>query len=275
MMKTVGIIGYGNMGSVIAESIKAKYKVFVFDKDKEKTKNLSNIVVVNNILDLVKSVDVVILAVKPQDFEILLDEIQGILISKVIISIAAGISTDYLLRRIPYSRVIRAMPNLLAKIGQGTTFLYKTRYAKPEDIGIAKELFSQLGKIWLIEEKMMNAGTVASGTGPAICCYKIELGNIDYHSMKEGQKLELIKDLRRIAQTVGFNSQDANILAKDVVEGVVNLLNEKGISPSELRKQITSQGGTTQAALEVLNNNGSLEEAANAALKRAKELSKT
>jgi len=276
MYKKIGIIGYGNMGSAIAERIKDKYKVVVFDKDKQKTNDLAGIEVVADISDLVKNSDVVILAVKPQDFGNLLVEMKDSLENKLIISIAAGITTKFITENLSHvkARIIRAMPNLLGRIGEGTTFLYKSLSANQEDIDLAEALFSNLGKTWRIEEDRMKFATAVSGTGPAICCYLIESEAIDIHKMSEEQKIDLIDYLQKGAIAGGFNQEDAKKIAEDIVGGVIHLLDSKHLTPQMLRGQITSKRGTTEAALEALNKGLSIEEAIKAAVKREEELSK-
>lgn len=270
----IGIIGFGNMGSAIAERIKINYQVVVFDKDRTKTKNLLEIEVASDSVDLVKRVDTVILAVKPQDFDELLSEIKDYTKDKLIISIAAGITTDYIARRLGRSRnIIRAMPNLLAMIGKGATFLYSLNTAS-EDIDLATELFGQLGKIWIIEENIMPLATAISGTGPALSCYLIEMGGINYRNMPPEDKQCLISDLKEAAQKIGFNIEGVDTLAEGIINGVIDLLNQKNLNPSELRERITSKKGTTEAALKVLHEGGTLEDALRAAAKRAEELSK-
>lgn len=275
MSKTIGIIGYGNMGSAIAERIKKSYQVIVFDKDKGKTAKITGVGLAQSNLDTVKAADAIILAVKPQDFDLVLTEIKGFVKDKLIISIAAGITTDYIARRLERcSNIIRAMPNLLALIGKGETFLYSLNTAS-QDIDLAKELFGQLGKIWIIEEGVMPLATAVSGTGPALSCYLIEMGGINYRNMPLEEKQRLIYDLKNAAQKIGFNIAGVDTIAEDIVNGVIDLLNQRNLTPSELRKRITSKKGTTEAALTVLHEGGSLEDAFRAAAKRAQELSKS
>ena len=117
-MVKVGILGYGNMGQAIGESIKREYAVYAFDK----IKNIDseNITLVNNSVDLVKRSEVIILAVKPQDIDLLLNEIKDFVKDKLIISIAAGIATEHIRSQLGDKvRVIRVMPNLPAQVGQG------------------------------------------------------------------------------------------------------------------------------------------------------------
>ncbi len=280
MEKMIGIIGFGNMGSVIAERIKSKYKVLVFDKDNEKTKDSRGIEIKDNVVDLVKVADVIILAMKPQDFESALSEIREYVDGKLIISIAAGRTTKYIYDNLLYPtgvRIIRAMPNLLGRIGKGATFLYKSSSANEKDIVFAEKLFGALGRTWRIEEgkeDRMDFVTAVSGSGPAICCYRIESQSIDTHKMSAEQKKDLIAYLKEGAIAGGFNKKDGEALAENIVEGVINLLNLSSITPQMLREQITSKRGTTEAALEALNNGFSIEEAIQAAIRRAKELSR-
>ena len=93
MQLTIGIIGFGNMGSAIGEQLKLKYQLLTFDKDRNKTKNLEDIKIQDNAIDLVNRSKVIILAVKPQDFDTVLGEIKNYCNDKLIISIAAGITT--------------------------------------------------------------------------------------------------------------------------------------------------------------------------------------
>lgn len=274
MSKTIGIIGFGNMGSAIAERIKTHYQVIVFDKDKNKTKNLSGIEVASDSIDLLKKVDTVILAVKPQDFDELLKEIKNYTKDKLIISIAAGISTDYIEKRLGKVRVIRVMPNIGVKIGEAESSLCKGRSANVEDLDFTKELFSYLGKTWIMEEEMIDAATAISGSGPAYIYYDMEINKIDPFNVPKEIEEEYVKRLKKAAEKVGFDSQTAFDLAVSTTASSLHLTTISARSPAELRKLVTSKGGTTEEALEVLARGGSWEEAAVAAKRRAQELSK-
>jgi len=261
-MKKIGIIGYGNMGSAIAERIKSAYDVVVFDKDINKTRNLSGIRIAMDIISLVKRVDVMVLAVKPQDFDTLLKEIKDYAKDKLVISIAAGITTSYIETRLQKARVVRAMPNLPAKIGKGMICLCKGKFTDGEDLNFTNKLFSLLGKTLIIEENLMNACTAISGSGPVYVCNYLE-------AEKEG----FSNDFQKAAKSVGFNAKQSAFLVNTTFSGTVEFLKETKISPSELKRQVASKGGTTEAALEVLHNGGSLVDAVKAAVKRARELS--
>lgn len=272
--KTIGIIGFGNMGSAIAEQLKSKYQICVFDKDKNKTKNILDLQVVKDNADLVNRVDTVILAVKPQDVDGVLKEIKSNVKDKLIISIAAGISTEYIEKRLGQVRIIRAMPNIGIKIGESVTCLCRGVFVTESDLDFAKELFYYLGIDKEIEEKLMNAATAISGSGPAYIFDFIESNLIDPNNIAQHLKQDIIKRLAQAAESIGFNHEDAIFLAVNTTNTSINLIKKTKISPAELKKQVTSKGGTTEAALEALHKGGSWEEVAKAALKRAEELSR-
>jgi pyrroline-5-carboxylate reductase len=268
----IGIIGFGNMGSAIGNRIKSEYTVWAFDKDENKTDNLSGISVAGDLADLVNRVDAVILAVKPQDFDTLLTQIKQYIHGRLIISIAAGISTEYIENKLGEVRVIRVMPNLAAKIGKGMICLCKGSFATDNDLDFAKVIFDFMGATIIIKEKMMDAATAVSGSGPGFFYHLIQ-GRPNEEWGDYASK-EFIPALSASAQRVGFNSGQAELLAKKTAEGSIALLKETGLSPEALRMQVASKGGTTEAGLKALQSINSLGRAVEAALKRAGELSK-
>ncbi len=274
MENTIGIIGYGNMGSAIASQLESKYKIYVFDQDRKKTKDIIGIGKAKDLIDLVNKVETLILAVKPQDFDGVLKKIKHCLKEKLVISIAAGIKTKYIEKVLRNARVIRAMPNIGAKIGESVTCLCKGAFASEEDLAITEELFYYLGTTKVIKEEMMNAATAISGSGPAYIFYFIEENALDPHDIAEHTKHDLMKRLEKAAESLGFSAEEATFLAVNTTNASISLMKKTQLAPGELRKQVASKGGTTEAALEVLRKGGSWEEAARAALKRAEELSK-
>ena len=268
MYKKIGIIGFGNMGSAIAERIKSKYKVLVFDKDSSKVRQLADINIAKSITGLLKNTDALVLAVKPQDFDVVLDEIKAGTAKKLVISIAAGVTTGYIERRLGGVAVVRAMPNMPARIGKGITCLSRGRFASIGDIYFCKKLFGSLGKVLLITEPMMNAATAVSGSGPA---YVYDIG---YNNIPESRKKDFRGSFEEAAKTIGFNNAQAKILVSATINGAVAMLEAVNRTSSQLKKQIVSRGGTTEAALMVLRKGGSLKEAVAVALGRAEELSR-
>ncbi len=264
------------MGSAIAERIKSEYKVFVFDKDKNKTSGLSDIGVADNISDLLSKVDVVILAVKPQDFGVVLNGLKASLSGQLIISIVAGIPTTDIERILGKVRVVRAMPNLPAKIGKGMICISKGRYATGADTNFVKTLFSYLGNTMKLKEEKMDAATAISGSGPGFIYYFMESENINAQDIPDSFLNKYKESISKLAEElIHLDKDSALALANATIRGSIALLRETGLSPAELKRQVASKGGTTEAGLEVLHKGGSLEEVAKAALRRAKELSKS
>lgn len=268
----VGIIGCGNMGSAIAKGISSKYQLFIFDKDTSKTKNIVKVKVAKSIFDLVNNVDVVLLAVKPQDFEAVLNEIKEDVNKKLIISIAAGTETKYIERAFGKVRVIRVMPNLLIRIGKGITALCKGKFATSKDLNFVREIFNQLGATLVLEEKMMDADTGFLGSGPGFH-YKL-LESIDRNEWLNFTKNNFIPIMAASGEASGFSRKRSQVLAKLMAQGDLLLLEKTKESPGDLCIRVTSKGGTTEAGLKELKGNVRfLPKAVKAAIKRAKELS--
>jgi pyrroline-5-carboxylate reductase len=276
MLSRIGVVGLGNMGSIIAgrlAKIPKEYSVIAYDKDKKKNKDIGLVKIVEDLSLLANDSDIIIIAVKPQDIGGLLKELSNLTDNKIIISIVAGISTKYIEKFLDKARVIRSMPNIAVKIGESVTCISKGASACEDDLDFAKEIFASFGGVLCIEEEMMDAATAISGSGPGYVFYFIESSGIDYKNMPEAPKQGLIKRLEKSAQVLGFNKEDATFLAVNTVNASILLLKETDLSPEELRAQVSSKGGTTEAGLKVLSKGGSWEEAALAALKRARELS--
>ncbi|MFA5199514.1 MAG: pyrroline-5-carboxylate reductase [Candidatus Omnitrophota bacterium] len=269
--KSVGIIGYGNMGQAIAERIKDEYTVNVFDKDKNKISSLNN--ASTDIESLVKKSEVIILSIKPQDFDELLAEIKPFAENKFFITIAAGITTKFMKSRLgDNARVVRVMPNMPAQIGQGVTVIFKGEESLNTGANpawqLAYDIFSNLGSVLAVDkEDMINMATAISGSGPAFFCqYMKERKNAP--AMRD----EFIKMLTESAVGLGFDRKEAEFLSERAVDGIISMLVERNLSCADVIKMVASKGGTTQAGLDVLNSGGTLEEAVKSAYKRAGEL---
>lgn len=270
-MEKIGILGFGNMGKAIAERIKDKYTVCAFDKDKNKTSGLEKIEVCTSAAELVGKSQVIILAVKPQDFDALLAELKSFVKGKLIISIAAGISTKYIKSQLQEDvSVIRAMPNMPAQIGQGISVLFKDKSLRVADFDLAWRLLSCIGSVLNVaDEQMVNAATAVSGSGPAFFCYYIK-----EKANAEKKRQDFIKELTEAAVHLGFDKSEAIVLSEKTVTGIIAMLTEKNLSCEDVIKMVSSKGGTTQAGLEVLRLGGSLEEAVKSAFTRAGQLEK-
>ena len=269
--KSVGIIGYGNMGQAIAERIKDKYLVNVFDKDKSRIASLN--IASADIESLVKKSEVIILATKPQDFDALLAEIKPFAENKFFITIAAGITTKFMKSRLgDNARVVRVMPNMPAQIGQGVTVIFKGEESLSDGSiqawQLAYDIFSNLGSVLAVDkEDMINMATAISGSGPAFFC----------HYMKQRKNApemrdEFIKMLTESAVGLGFDRKEAEFLSERAVDGIISMLIERNLSCTDVIKMVASKGGTTQAGLDILSSGGTLEEAVKSAYRRADEL---
>jgi len=275
-MEKVGIIGYGNMGKAIVQRIKEKYAVCVFDKDKNKTSALEEIAISEAAEELVKQSEIIILAVKPQDFDLLLNEIKPYVFDKLMITIAAGITTGYIKSQLgAKARIVRIMPNLPAQIGQGVSVIFKGQDAIEHDLDLvwqsAYDIFSNLGSVLPVDkEEMINAATAISGSGPAFFCHAVIQENKKADQLRDA----FIEKLTLAAINLGFDRLEAELLSARTVDGTIAILIEKHLSCEELIKMVASKGGTTEAGLEVLRSGGALKEATEKAFRRAGELEK-
>ena len=268
--KKIGIIGCGNMGeAILAQSVKRKAQNFiVFEKDKLNQAFVCRIYRVKaakNIIDLVRRSDVLIIAVKPQDIDVVLKQIrQGIDIWKkskiLIISIAAGIETGYIENKISSKvKVVRAMPNMPGVIGEGITALTKGYYATNGDLRLAEKIFQSLGTtIEIRKEGLIDVVTALSGSGPAYIFF-------------------IINAILTAAKGLDLDKKSANQLIYHTIVGAMNLYKENNFDAAKLISQVASKGGTTEAALKVFRDNKLnkiLWDGIFAAHMRAKELSR-
>lgn len=257
--KTIGIIGCGNMGTAI---IRQNPSLVVFDRDKDKVAALKKRYKIKEAFDiqeLIKTSGVIIIAVKPQDIDEVIDAIKPIIDKQLLLSIVAGITTKYIEKRIGTQvRLVRVMPNIAAQVRSGISALTKGRFAKKNDLLIAEKIFAKLGKTVIVNENYIDAFTAIAGSGPAYVFYFIE-------SLSEAGK------------ELGFSEKEAVGFVKEVFKGSIKLLEESALTARELREKVTSEGGTTEAALKVFEHerfNDIVKKAAVAAALRAKQLSR-
>ncbi len=202
--------------------------------------------------------EVVILAIKPQQAESVLELIKPVVSAeKLVISIMAGIPSSKIEASLTSGcRVIRAMPNTPALIGAGASAVCPGRYATSGDLEYAGRIFALLGTSLSVEEKQMDAVTSLSGSGPAYVFTFIEA------LADAGVKNGLPRDV-------------AARLAAQTVLGAARMVVETGEHPALLKEKVTSPGGTTIAALHVLESGGFrgvVMDAVEAACLRSKEL---
>ncbi|MDM8526507.1 pyrroline-5-carboxylate reductase [Desulfococcaceae bacterium HSG8] len=277
--KKTGFIGSGNMGeafvgALIQTGIFSPSMIYITDISDERLDFMHRTYGVRIMSDnagLFSECDIVVLAVKPQQMDQVLSRIadqEGYDISerKLVISIAAGITIgkiesllypgldESVRKKLP---IIRVMPNTPALVLAGMSGMSANSYAKDEDITITKTILEAMGKVIVFEEEKLDAVTGLSGSGPAYVFYMIE-------SMTEA------------GIRLGMAPDDAATLTLATIEGAIRLMKERNESPESLRRKVTSPGGTTEAALKVMEKKGFKEcmiEAIAAAAERSKELS--
>ncbi|MFH0977441.1 MAG: pyrroline-5-carboxylate reductase [Spirochaetota bacterium] len=260
---TIGCIGTGNMGSAIISCLANninKAKIICFDTDKSKLESIkrdTGIRIAESVIDLVKGSDVLILAVKPDIIGSVLSEIKNVISDKLIISIAAGISTSYINGIIQSPKnIIRVMPNTPAMIGEGMSVISAAKEIDGKLLAVAEEIFSYLGKVVILPEKLMDAVTAVSGSGPAYGFTLIQ-------AMIDG------------GVKTGLPRDKATILAAQTILGAAKMVLEGKDDPITLRGKVTSPGGTTIEAVHILERSGFsgiIMDAIDAAKKRSEKL---
>jgi pyrroline-5-carboxylate reductase len=167
----VGVIGGGNMGAAVIAGVSQHYTVSVCEQDTRRANVLKNKYKIQTLgLEaLVGKSDVLILAVKPQQFDSVLKDIQKHAnVKQIIVSIAAGITTKYIESKLGDGfKVIRSMPNLPAQIGEGITGISKGKNATQKDLKTISTILDCIGQTVIVDENSLDALTAVSGSGPA------------------------------------------------------------------------------------------------------------
>lgn len=239
----IGMIGCGKMGTILLKGILGRYPVSsgqirVADTVKERLEEISKaypLVVPAANRGLVREADILVLAVKPQNLPALLDEISSdVHPGQLVISIAAGISTRAIEKRLSGPvRVVRAMPNTPALVGEGMTALAAGSHATEKDLETAERLFQAVGLTVTLSENHMDAVTGLSGSGP-------------------GYVFVMLEALADAGVYLGLPRDIALKLAAQTLLGSAKLCLETGRHPGELKDMVTSPGGTTIAGLKAL-----------------------
>jgi pyrroline-5-carboxylate reductase len=206
--------------------------------------------------------NVVVMAIKPQDFNVVAKSLSAKLKhatapGPLILSIAAGIRLKDMSRWLDHERCVRAMPNTPALIGKGITGLFADAAVNASDRALAETICNAVGQaVWVNEEKLMDAVTAVSGSGPAYVFAFLEA------MQSSGEKL-------------GLDAATARKLAYATLEGATQLAHNSDEHAGVLRERVTSKGGTTAAALDTLKQldwHGALEKAIDAASQRGKAM---
>jgi pyrroline-5-carboxylate reductase len=268
-MDTIGFIGAGNMAEALIKGIiKANLcrskNILINDIRSDRLEYMTrqyHVQAVANSTSLAGQVEVLILSVKPQNMANVLMAIEStVRHSTLTISIAAGVKIAEIATALVDKPIIRVMPNTPALIGEGASAIFANNRARPM-MDRAMKIFSSVGKAVIVDnEDLIDTVTAVSGSGPA------------YFFL-------LMEEMIRIANEMGLPLEIAKILVLQTAKGAALLAAERdkfSESPSELRRKVTSPGGTTEAALKVFaakNFPQLIADALTAARNRSKELS--
>ncbi|NPV59006.1 MAG: pyrroline-5-carboxylate reductase [Actinobacteria bacterium] len=265
-MRKIAFIGAGKMAeAILRELLRSGWVdaggVVMSDVSEERLRKMEGeygVGVTGSNTEAASGSEVVLLAVKPQNMEDVLKEIAGSLRQgQAVISIAMGRKTEFIEGLLPAgTEVVRAMPNNPAMVGEAVTVLSFGAYAGERTKELAREIFSSLGEVHEVEERLQDAAMALSGCGPAYF-YVIAEALSD-----AGVKLGLGRDL-------------SLMLAAGTMIGAGRMLRETGMHPGPLKDMVTSPGGSTIVALEALEEAGlrnAFYKALTAAWRRAQEV---
>ncbi len=236
----LGIIGAGNMGmsiirGVIDAGVLSPQTLVVADLDRSR-RDAAAALGCASTADAtdVREAGQILLAVKPQGFAAVAGAIGPLQRGTVVISIMAGLGSPAIRRALgPLARVVRAMPNTPCRVGAGMTAIALGDGAETGDEALAVKIFAAMGRTVIVHEDHMHAVTGISGSGPAYVFL-------------------LAEAMERAAVSAGLDDVTAALLVRQTILGAGTLLTESADAPAELRAAVTSPGGTTEAALDVM-----------------------
>ena len=265
----IGFIGGGNMASSLISGLIASghspQDLWVSDINQDALKVLAQNLNVNtstNNDDIINAVDVVVLAVKPQILSTVAKNATASIQQKqpLVVSIAAGISQQILSQWLGNNiAIVRCMPNTPALVLTGATALHANAQVTAEQHDLAENIMRSVGiALWVNDESELDVVTAVSGSGPA------------YYFL-------LMEAMEKAAIEMGMNEVTARLLVQQTALGAAKIALESSESPEQLRKRVTSPGGTTQQALETFEEGGFtalVSKALHAARDRSIEMSK-
>ncbi|UCH82315.1 MAG: pyrroline-5-carboxylate reductase [Nitrospiraceae bacterium] len=238
----IGFIGGGNMAEAMIKGMTSHglKDIIVSEPTQERRQYLNktyDTATTASNREVVESAEIIILAVKPQNMDTVINEISfAVTENKTIVSIAAGIKLDYLTSKLNSKKIIRVMPNTPALVQEGMSVMSLCECFSDHAVSVVREILMSIGKVITLPEKYMDAVTAVSGSGPGFIAFFIE-AIIDS------------------AIKMGLSEDDARMLSVQTAIGTARLL-DTGMSPSRLREMVTSPGGTTEAGLRTLKHKG-------------------
>jgi pyrroline-5-carboxylate reductase len=263
----ITLIGCGNMGMVYARAF-LRYKfvlpenLLLVEKSQSRKDELIRLklgAVVTPSDPSIRNSDILILAVKPQDFKELAQDLRAVLNpATILLTIMAGIKIERIEEILEHSSIVRAMPNSPVEIGMGITGFCANKNLGVDQIRKVENLLATTGRtVYFEDESMLDAVTALSGSGPAYFFY-------------------LVKSMIEAGKQMGMDEAVASMLVKQTMLGAFHLINNANKSLDDLIKTVSSKGGTTEAAFQVFEKNKialHLAEGIRSAENRAKELS--
>jgi pyrroline-5-carboxylate reductase len=260
----VAVIGVGAMGEALVSGLLAAgwepAEVSLCVRRMDRGDELAHKTGCDVVMDPAAAIvgrDVVVVAVKPRDVVDLLKSISGqVSEAQTVISLAAGVTTQTFESQLGAVPVVRAMPNTPALVREGVTGIAPGSHARTEHLDLAREVLGAVGAVRVMEESLLDAVTAVSGTGPAYVFL-------------------LAEALTEAAMREGLPRDVAENFVHQTIRGAGHLLTDTGKSSARLRYEVTSPGGTTAAAMHVLEEKGFravVEDAVRAAAIRAREL---
>ncbi|MDD5025878.1 MAG: pyrroline-5-carboxylate reductase [Candidatus Peribacteraceae bacterium] len=261
-MIPTAIIGAGNMGSALYKGLASQGKtdrIWLCDQHAEKLTIASMDRRINHPADAGKVAECILLAVKPQSFSTLMTTVGNAWAGTLVISIMAGVTMKTVVDATGASAVVRAMPNLGARVGRSITGWHPSPAVTPVQMEHVEELFSSIGMtVRLAEESQMDGFTAVAGSGPAYVFLLAEL-------------------LENAARELGVDEATSARIARDLLGAGSLLLDGKERSALEWQEAVASKGGTTEAALHVMQEKGLpaiFHDAIAAAAERSRSLSR-
>ncbi|TCD47732.1 pyrroline-5-carboxylate reductase [Chlorobium sp. N1] len=259
----IGFIGTGRIARAIIAGLGRDEEILIYGYDRE-PKAVEAVAAEHpvtpsaSVEELASKATVIILAVKPYQIEEVVTGLRASLTPEhLLLSVAAGISSEFIRKNaLPETRVVRLMPNTPAFVGKGMTAICKGAMATGEDIRIAERLFSAIGRVAVLEESQMDAATALSGSGPAYM-------------------FNILAALAEGGVRCGLSGKEALLLGAQTMLGAATMVLEGTRTPEELKREVTTPGGTTEAGLKVMDELGIrdiLMQAVAAAESRSREL---
>jgi pyrroline-5-carboxylate reductase len=262
-MRRIAILGTGRIGEALLVGLLSSGATDIVatsrsDSRVAELRERHGIEATTSNAEAVRGADVVVVAVKPQDIDVLLEQIASALEPRqTVLSVAAAIPTARIEERLPDGiPVVRAMPNAPSTVHEGMAGLAAGRHAGDEQLALAEEVLAALGRVVRVPESAMDAITAVSGSGPAYFALLAE-------AMIEAGIL------------LGLSREISTTLVVQTMLGTAKQLRDEGMHPVELREAVTSPGGTTIAAIRELEQAGvraAFLNAIQAAMTRAREL---